>query len=197
MLLTDYYLLGESQQYFPRRKLPTIKDVLLVFLNHFNSSHEVKKSVNLTADYITDEVIQIWKSKNLAVRKKGSIKNQIKKIYQKWLRLKLGENKVETVLKRAQKISFKKSISIIFDISAKFNFDEKKSRKKKEKTSGKEKKKKSNSSSIARKIAETDKNDEATSENKITDNRKEKVLRQNTRSVKVNFCNEILDECDF
>ena len=108
--ITEYYLLGESKEFFSRIKLPTNRDVLLVLLYHLDNTRGIRKSVDNSINHILKEILSIWENRGLKVRKKSSIKKQIEKLYEKWLRLKLNRLRFKTVLIKSKELDFKKKL---------------------------------------------------------------------------------------
>lgn len=108
-----YYLIGSVEEVITGSKLPSKKQVLQVFIYHHLQQKKTKKDA---AKYTLVEVENFWERARIPVQKPQRAKENILRLYEKWVNLKKNKNR-KSKTQKDNETKFADSLDNLFDIA--------------------------------------------------------------------------------
>ncbi|XP_045104729.1 uncharacterized protein LOC123500125 [Portunus trituberculatus] len=110
---TEVYLLGSLEHSITGTKLPSKKQVLQVFLYHHLQQRKTKNNAAVDTMAVVEE---FWKRARIPMQKPQRARENIIRLYEKWVALKKNKNRA-TATQKANERKFVDSLENIFDIA--------------------------------------------------------------------------------
>lgn len=111
----NVYLIGRELKFLCQRKLPTNQEVLSLLMYHYKS---LGKPLNKSMKIVIDEVNSIWNKTKIPVMKIQNSVEKLKKLFNKWNKIKKNCFRTKSVAQTAKEEDFKLLSKKLFDIAS-------------------------------------------------------------------------------
>ncbi|KAK0173137.1 hypothetical protein PV328_006380 [Microctonus aethiopoides] len=110
----NIYLIGYELKVLSQRKLPTIREVLSLLMYNHNS---LRKPLNESVRIVVNEVKSVWSKTKIPVMNDSSIVRKLKKLYDKWIKVKKNMLRTKSITQKIKEADFKLLSQKLFDIA--------------------------------------------------------------------------------